>query len=298
MDKILPNTTQVPNVILDQWLPRLKDVELRVLLIIIRQTLGWIEDYETGRRKEKDWISHYQLREKTGRKDRAISAAVKVLVESHRIIEALDERGNLLDTAQKRQMVGNKIFYRINLRCPPVSLFDTPAKNARAVHRLGENAIPPQNLRTQNLRTTKETLNTKEIHMRQKPHETAPHNNFVKFWHETTRVARGIDPITTGKDGRNLKRVLDLGVPEIKLEQAALYFLCNYGFQKFSPSISIFLSAGIINGLLNRMKNDAEFWKDLNSYSERLKYPQPKPQERLLAAELQKMKADLFKVLA
>ncbi len=113
-----------------------------------------------------------------------------------------------------------------------------------------------------------------------------------------TRVARGIDPITTGKDGRNLKRVLDLGVPEIKLEQAALYFLCNYSFQKFSPSISIFLSTGIINGLLNRMKNDADFWKDLNGYSERLKYPQPKPKERLLAAELQKMKADLFKVLA
>lgn len=56
MSKVIPNTTQVPNVILDEWMPKLKDIELRVLLVVVRQTLGWLENAETGTRKEKDWI--------------------------------------------------------------------------------------------------------------------------------------------------------------------------------------------------------------------------------------------------
>jgi len=33
--------TKVPNHLLDQLMPNLKDTELRVLLILIRQTSGW-----------------------------------------------------------------------------------------------------------------------------------------------------------------------------------------------------------------------------------------------------------------
>ena len=285
MDKILPNTTQVPNVILDQWLPRLKDVELRVLLIIIRQTLGWIEDYETGRRKEKDWISRGQLMKKTGRGHSSVSVAVEKLARSG-IIEAYDGAGNLLDSPKERS--GNKVLYRLNLNPLQKSLFPVD-KPVQKVDRSGQ---PVQNLDVQKVDTTKETLNTKEIYMRK------PHGVFVKFWHETARAVRGIDPIITGKDGRNLKRVLDLGIQESTLEQAALYFLCNYSFQKFSPSISTFLSAGIINGLLNRMKNDGDFWRHLDGYSQRLKLPTPLPNERSMATELQKLKANLFKVPA
>ena len=54
---IIPNTTQVPNFVLDELLPTLSDVELRIVLIVTRQTLGWVEDKETGRRKDRDWIS-------------------------------------------------------------------------------------------------------------------------------------------------------------------------------------------------------------------------------------------------
>ena len=45
---IIPNTTQVPNFVLDELLPTLSDVELRIVLIVTRQTLGWVEDKETG----------------------------------------------------------------------------------------------------------------------------------------------------------------------------------------------------------------------------------------------------------
>lgn len=35
----------------------LSDVELRVILVVADQTMGWIEDPETKQRKEKDWIA-------------------------------------------------------------------------------------------------------------------------------------------------------------------------------------------------------------------------------------------------
>ncbi len=37
MEKIMPNTTQVPNFVLDELLPTLSDVELRIVLIVTRQ---------------------------------------------------------------------------------------------------------------------------------------------------------------------------------------------------------------------------------------------------------------------
>jgi hypothetical protein len=154
MDKIIPNTTQVPNVILDAWLPRLKDVELRVLLIITRQTLGWVEDYETGRRKEKDWISRGQLMYKTGRGHTAITIAVEKLVQSG-IVEAYDGSGNLLASPKARS--GNKIFYRLNLNPLQKSLFpvDKPVRKVDRWHK------PVQNSAGRKVVTTKETLNTK-----------------------------------------------------------------------------------------------------------------------------------------
>jgi hypothetical protein len=53
-----PNHTQTPNVLFDVWLPQLKESELKILLVIIRQTLGW--------HKKKDKISLTLLEKKTG----------------------------------------------------------------------------------------------------------------------------------------------------------------------------------------------------------------------------------------
>jgi hypothetical protein len=96
-----------------------------------------------------------------------------------------------------------------------------------------------------------------------KEHKT--HKKFIDFWHKNCQKLRGVKPIITGKDAKNLKRILDMGIlSEDELEQMAIYFLGHYSFKNFAPSISAFLSAGIINGLFNRMKNDENFWKDLD----------------------------------
>ena len=66
------NTTPVPNVILDSYLKQLNSTELKVLLVVIRQTLGWADRRGMFGRKETDWISGSQLKQKTGSSKRAI----------------------------------------------------------------------------------------------------------------------------------------------------------------------------------------------------------------------------------
>jgi len=105
-----PNTTQVPNRIIDYYMRLLSDTGFKVLIIIVRQTLGWIEDPLTKRRKDKDWISYSQLMLKSGRQKAAISLALREL-ESHKLIEILDSKGNNLRTREDRR--GKKLFYRL-----------------------------------------------------------------------------------------------------------------------------------------------------------------------------------------
>ncbi len=93
------------------------------------------------------------------------------------------------------------------------------------------------------------------------------HQKFIEFFFETTQATRGIKLVITGADGKNLKRILDLHVLEpADLEKLALYFLADFRFKEFSPSISTFLSAGILNGLVDQMRNGPEFWKKIDLY--------------------------------
>jgi len=129
-EKLIPNFTQVPNLLLDEWMARLSDVELRVLLVVVRQTIGWVEDAKTGRRKTEDWMTNSQLAAKTGKSGFRVSLAVKSLIERYGLIEAVNARGKLLDSTMKRQSVGTggKIFYRLSLRNPEMTLFDAVKK--------------------------------------------------------------------------------------------------------------------------------------------------------------------------
>jgi len=95
-------TTPVPNVLFDTYLKELKSAELKVLLVIIRQTLGWADSRAALGRKERDWISGGQLQAITGSSRRAISYAIEVLVEK-KLIEVLDEAGNLLAEPELRK---------------------------------------------------------------------------------------------------------------------------------------------------------------------------------------------------
>ena len=58
-----PNTTDVPNEILDFWMPKLKESELKVLLYVVRKTYGY-KGKEDG-----DFISLSQLLNGVKKKD-------------------------------------------------------------------------------------------------------------------------------------------------------------------------------------------------------------------------------------
>lgn len=86
--------TKVPNVILDNHLRTLSPVELKLLLVVVRQTIGW--------KKPKDRISHAQFIKKTGISRKVISKTIQSLINKH-LIEITDFNGNQLNTPQKRK---------------------------------------------------------------------------------------------------------------------------------------------------------------------------------------------------
>ena len=55
-----PTYTQIPNDLFDHWLPHLGEIEVKVLLVIMRKTFGW------HKADLRDRISISQLEKLTG----------------------------------------------------------------------------------------------------------------------------------------------------------------------------------------------------------------------------------------
>ena len=112
-------------------MPRLRDTELRVLLVVLRQTWGWKADgwrshggesgnTDTGNRqatndkkptKRRDWLSHRQLCRRTGRGSEAVSGAVASLTASGLIIVE-DVGGTPLTTPEERRRCLGRLYFR------------------------------------------------------------------------------------------------------------------------------------------------------------------------------------------
>lgn len=115
------NSTQVPHVILRQWIRVLSGPAFKCLTIITDATLGWVADKATGRRKERDWISQTQLMTRTGIKSRkTIGKAMSELLDKHKVVEAYSFEEEPLNTPMKRKDHGSRIYYRLNLSKKPV----------------------------------------------------------------------------------------------------------------------------------------------------------------------------------
>lgn len=86
MQIFAPTYTQTPNDLFDHWLPFLGEVELKVLLTIIRKTFGW--------HKISDNISISQLEKATGSSPQNIGNATKSLISKGLISkEVIGPRG-------------------------------------------------------------------------------------------------------------------------------------------------------------------------------------------------------------
>ena len=149
-----PYSTPVPNIIFDFYLRDLNAIELKVLLIIVRQTLGWADRRGMFGRKEADWISGSQFIKKTGSSRRAISSAIDQLVKKG-LIEVLDDYGTVLKYSEQRK--GKlRLYYRLHISIyksvdKPVILDPTSANFAQDLSKKCTELV-------QKMHITKETL--------------------------------------------------------------------------------------------------------------------------------------------
>ncbi len=108
----MKNVTPIPNTLFDKYLCQLKPSETVVLLVIMRQTLGWID--RDGGRKKRDWITNTQFQYRTSLSDKTISSAIDKLVKRH-LIKVTDFYGNVLETSSQRR--GKlRIFYELQYK--------------------------------------------------------------------------------------------------------------------------------------------------------------------------------------
>jgi hypothetical protein len=99
----------VPVLLIDDLFPRLKDTELRVLLVLMRQL------HVMGRERETTWLTHREMCRRTGRASEAVSGAISALVERG-LLDVFDSAGRLLKTPEARQHASGQRFYRLSLR--------------------------------------------------------------------------------------------------------------------------------------------------------------------------------------
>jgi len=105
-------TTQIPNSVFDIHLKTLSKSELKVLLIILRKTVG-IADFEIkGKRIERAWISQRLFSLCTNLSGRAISTAIDSL-NSKNLIIVSNKSGQILKTKNARRGA-SRLYYSSN----------------------------------------------------------------------------------------------------------------------------------------------------------------------------------------
>jgi phage replication O-like protein O len=132
----LEKTTPVPNAVLDAYLMNLKYAELKVLLVVIRQTYGWVHPKNPKKRKEFDRITIETFVKKTGCSRRAVSDAIDSLIKEH-LIDVLDYDGNCL-MAPSHRKGKSFLYYKPKLQKPmqnlPISCANFSKKPVQKLH--------------------------------------------------------------------------------------------------------------------------------------------------------------------
>lgn len=114
VESVIRGSTPFPNALIDRVMPVLSDTAWRVLCIVVRQTYGWHDG--PGLRRSADWLSHSQLKRRSGRQGAAVSRAVDALCKL-RLIAVRDGSGRLLESAAERRRCRGALFY--SLRSEP-----------------------------------------------------------------------------------------------------------------------------------------------------------------------------------
>lgn len=106
----LNNTTPVPNIFFDKHIGNLSGSAVRVYLKIVRNLLGWRDEY--GNVKQRDWISHSQF-EKLGLSNRSVTNGIQELLDLN-LIQTSDHIGSILSNPQQRKHA-KRVYYSLIL---------------------------------------------------------------------------------------------------------------------------------------------------------------------------------------
>jgi len=107
-----PCTTQTPNRLLDQHLKNISGAELKVILVIIRRTLGMIDKNNPKQRVKHAWIAQKLFVLITGLSGRAVSSAVDSLVIKGFIV-ITDGTGHSLSSTSSRK-AANRLYFALS----------------------------------------------------------------------------------------------------------------------------------------------------------------------------------------
>ena len=153
-----PNYTQTPNEFFDKIAMTLKEGELRVLLVIMRQTFGWGN-------KQWDRISISQLMQKTGMKRDAVVRSTKSLVEKKLVIK------------HKEGIKGEEqCWYSLVVEEP--TEFSNPIDDSNNSYQSSKKTPPSLLKRPTKETLTKETKSKKYMKTREKDKKQTIINNF------------------------------------------------------------------------------------------------------------------------
>lgn len=137
---LIPNSTQIPDVILDRWMSHLTGAELKVLLYVARRTYGF--------GKGSDRISLQQIARGIRRRNgSALDLGTGLSVSSvARSAKSLEERGLLLRQQNRDESTGehDETMYSLNLECeaPSVEAQTASPVEAVAADGAGEGVLP------------------------------------------------------------------------------------------------------------------------------------------------------------
>jgi hypothetical protein len=100
----------LPTCFIDELLPTLSDSEVRLYLVVARQTLGWKQG---NRRKEWDRLSHRELKRRTGRSGTPISTAIASL-QAKGMLRVRNGKGREINTAGERRAQYEALSYSLS----------------------------------------------------------------------------------------------------------------------------------------------------------------------------------------
>lgn len=123
-------TTQTPNTLFDHHLKTLTETKLKVLMTIIRKTMGQQDPGCPDKRIERAWISQRLFCICTGKSGRAVSSAIDEL-SNQGLIEITDIKGTVLATKSKRRGASRLYFAsRLDVQEPAPATYDLICDNA------------------------------------------------------------------------------------------------------------------------------------------------------------------------